>query len=216
MTDSPSPSNNSAYRPSVDIAKARVGATYARALLGVAQGSERPEELVRELDELVTQVLRKFSDFQQILASPRITAEQRRGIIERVLGGRVSDPMMRFLLVVSEHGRMDCLEEIRQVALEEFEASRGGVTVQVITAAPLNDEQRRRIREVLSQKVGRRVELQDRCDPDILGGLVVRVGDTVFDGSVANQLRRLRADAVERTLERLRQSADQLAGELSA
>lgn len=202
-------------RKATDIGRGRIGATYAKAFLGVAENSGRPEELLKELQGLVAQVIDRFPDFDRTLSSPRLSVEEKQAMIDRVFGGRVSDEMLRFLHVVSQHGRIDCLREIAESAVEQYQAARGMVTVNVITAAPINNDLQQRIRQALSDKLGRQVELKVSVDADILGGLVVRIGDTVFDGSIANQLQQLRTEAVERTYEQLRQSAEQLAGELS-
>jgi F-type H+-transporting ATPase subunit delta len=208
MSD-PSTSTKKAF----DIGRGRIGATYAKAFLAVAEKSGRPEELLKELQGLVEQVIERFPDFDRTLSSPRVSVEEI--MIDRVFAGRVSDELLKFLHVVSQHGRIDCLREIAESAVEQFQVARGMVTVSVITAAPINNDLQQRIRQALSDKLHRQVELKVSVDADILGGLIVRVGDTVFDGSIANQLQQLRTDAVERTYEQLRQSAEQLAGELS-
>src|SRR5262245_14733657 len=169
-----------------DIGRGRIGTTYAKAFLGVAENSGRAEPLVQEFNELVTQVLERFPEFDRTLSSPRVSVEEKQVLLDRVLGGRVSDELLRFLQVVGQHGRLDCLREIRQAAIELFQTSRGIVTVHVTAAAPLGAELQQRIREALNQKLGRSVELKVHFDPEILGGIVVRVGDTVFDGSIAN------------------------------
>jgi F-type H+-transporting ATPase subunit delta len=199
----------------VNIGQDRIGTIYARAFLGMAENAGKAEPLVQELNDLLQQVIEPHPELDRTLSSPRINVAEKRQLVDRILGGRVSDELVRFLYVVAEHGRMNCLREIRHAVWDQFQASRGTVRVQVTTAEPIANQLRDNIRETLAQKLGRNVELSVHVDPELVGGLMVRVGDTVFDGSIANQLRQLRVAAVERTYEQLRQNSHQLAGDLS-
>ena len=83
--------------------------------------------------------------------------------------------------------------------------------MQVTTATPLNENLRNRIAERLQAMFGSEVDLQCRQDPAILGGLVVRVGDRVYDGSVANQLTRMKQDTITQTVHQLREALNRFA-----
>jgi F-type H+-transporting ATPase subunit delta len=190
--------------PSFDLAKTRVARIHATALLGVAQDSGQAESLLAELGELVDHVVTRFPQFELILGSPRVSVEEKSALLDRVLRGRVSDLLLRFLQVVARHQRLDALRQIRRAAQEMYDEQRQRVRVLVTTAVALDGPLIDRIRHLLSEKLGREVVLETQVRPELIGGLIVRVGDTVFDSSIANQLSRMRRHAVDRTVERLR------------
>jgi F-type H+-transporting ATPase subunit delta len=113
---------------------------------------------------------------------------------------------LHFLKVVVRRRRFDCLRAVRQAAHQLYNEYSGRVDVQVRTAVPLEDGQRQAIQQRLEAFLQRGVNLLPRTDPKLVGGLVVRVGDTVYDASVAGQLLQLREDVLEKTTQALRES----------
>lgn len=195
----------------VNIDKQRLGAVYAKALLGAAEPHHQSELVVEELDALVDEVLRISPDLEVTLASPRISVADKSALLDRIFGGRLSEQTLTFLKVVGQHGRLDCIRQIRRAAREELTRLRNRVMVQVTTAEVITDDLKQRIRDHLQARLGREVELQCQTDASIIGGLVVRVGDTVYDGSVANQLARLKDETINKTYLQLRESIDRFA-----
>ena len=195
----------------VNIDQQRLGAIYARALLGTTEPQQQSEAVVEELEALVDEVLQPHPELEATLASPRISPAEKATLLDRILGGRVSDQLLTFLKVVGQHGRLDCIRQIRRAAHDELNRLRDRVPVQVTTAEPLNQELRQRIVDQLQHKLGRQVDLQCHVDAEILGGLVVRVGDTVFDASVANRLARLKEETINKTSLTFRESIDRFA-----
>jgi F-type H+-transporting ATPase subunit delta len=121
---------------------------------------------------------------------------------------------LNFLKVVSRHGRLDCLKAVNRAAHEMYNEMRNRVAVFVRTAAPVTPELLEQIAQRLRTALKRDVEMHASVDPSLIGGLVVRVGDTVYDGSVTNRLRRLRDETVERTAQQIRQALDRFAVEI--
>lgn len=195
----------------VNIDKQRLGTVYAKALLGATEPHQRSELAVEELDALVDEAFKVSPALEATLASPRISPEEKAGLLDRIFGGQVSDQTLTFLKVVARHGRLDCLRQIRRAAREELNRLRNRVAVQVTTATELNDDLRQRIAEQLRGQLGQEVVLDCRVDPAILGGLVVRVGDTVYDGSLRHQLQQLKEQTIHKTRLQLRESMDRFA-----
>jgi F-type H+-transporting ATPase subunit delta len=191
-----------------DIDRQKLGAIYARALLGACEKAGISDRIVAELNSLVDDVFGRVAGIESLLATPRISVEEKYGMLDRVFGPRMSSELLTFLKVVCQHGRLDCLRQIRQAARLELNRMRGRVEVQVTTAEPIDDNLAERIVAVLQGKLGVTVDLVRRVDPSLLGGLVVRVGDTLYDGSIRNRLVRLRSETIERTFQQLRESAD--------
>jgi F-type H+-transporting ATPase subunit delta len=195
----------------IDPRRQQIGAVYAKALLGAAEKAGQTDAVAEELQSLVTDVLDKLPQLQAALASPRIGHEEKLTLIDRAFAGRMSDVLLNFLKVLSRHGRLDCLGAIAEAAQKQLNELKGRVEVWVTTAAPLSNPLREQIVTRLSALLGQEVVLKTKLDPEMLGGLVVRIGDTVFDGSVSARLVQMRQAAVEKTAARFRQSLEKFA-----
>ncbi len=198
---------------SIDIGKQQIGTVYAKALLGAASAAsdDSAESVVEELGKLVSQVIDKMPNFQSVLESPRISVEEKTAILDRSLKGRVSETVLRFLKVVCEHGRLDCLSEIYQEARRLHNESKRVVQVKITTAITIDAKVYRRVLEQLREKFGKELDVETYVDPKLIGGIVVRVGDKVFDGSVAQKMQSLREEAVAKAVEKMRNATDQFA-----
>lgn len=187
-----------------------LGDVYAKALLGVTEAAKNTEAVLDEFDSLVQDVLDRLPDFDGLLCSPRVSHAEKEALLDRAFGGRMSGPLLNFLKVVSRHGRLDCLRAMRRSFKRLIDELRGRVAVRVTTAHPLTAEEIALVGERLQARVGREVVLNSEVDPDVLGGIVVRIGDTVYDGSVRNQLERMRQDTMSQTLDKLRRDVDRV------
>lgn len=195
----------------VNIDKQRLGAVYAKALLGATEPQQMSEAVVGELDALIDELFGVSPNLENVLGSPRVSAEEKKELLNRVFEGKISDQLLTFLKVVAQHGRLDCLRHIRTAARNELNAMRQRVMVVITTAEPMGDDQKHHLYERLAKKLGHDVHLDCRVDEDIIGGLVVRVGDTVFDASVANQLERIKDQTIQKSFTQLRESIDRFA-----
>lgn len=181
---------------------------YAEALLGAADAAGQTSTVLEEFDSLVADVLDSHPDLERVLGSGVISHEDRSGILDRVLGGQASPLMMNFLKVVSRHGRMNCLRAIRARAHVLQQERLGQVAVQVTTAAPLEAAARERLRETLQPVIGGEPLFHERVDPALIGGIVVRVGDTIYDASVARQLQNMRQQMIDRSAHEIQSRRD--------
>jgi F-type H+-transporting ATPase subunit delta len=145
------------------------------------------------------------------MRTPRLTHEERLPILDRAFGGRMSPTTLTFLKVVSKHGRLDCLRAIARAARKQLDAARGRVEVLVESAAPLSNPLRERIKARLTQLLGREVILKTSVNENLLGGLMVRVGDTVYDASLSARLKRMADVTMENTKHTLRESLSRFA-----
>lgn len=195
----------------VNIDKQRVATVYAKALLSAMEPIGQSDMVLEELDALVDEVLKISPDLEAALASPRISAQEKGALLDRIFSNYLSEQTLTFLKVVADHGRLDCIRQIRRATRNELNHLRHRVSVLVTTAEPIDDALRGRIAERLQAKLNTQVDLECEVNPELIGGLVVRVGDTVFDASVANQLARLKEDTVNKTVLQLRESIDRFA-----
>ena len=191
-----------------DVGAEHVGDVYAEALLGAADRDGLTESVLADFDSLVEDVLDRFPEFDQILASALISHEEKVGILDRSLGAHVSPLLLDFLKVVSRHGRLDCLRAIHRRAHALHDRMRGRVRVRVTTATPLSSELAGRIAENLRSLLDGEPILEQVVDPELIGGVVVRVGDTVYDGSIARQLKNVRQRMIQRTAHEIQTRRD--------
>jgi F-type H+-transporting ATPase subunit delta len=165
---------------------------YARALLEVSFTSAGgdPGALRRELVE-AAELLEGQHDLAEALASPAVPADRKRALVEAVW--REANPLLRRLLtLLVERGRMGLLPALAAAYGELWNAARGVVPAEATSAVPLTGEQRAQVERALGRATGRDVELTAQVDPEVLGGLLVRVGGVVYDGTVRGRLRALR------------------------
>ena len=195
-----------------DTERQYLGTVYAKGLLGSAAKSGDVDAVLAELDEVVERVLPALLPLRALLESPRVPLAVKESVIDRSFASG-SDELRRFLKVVCLHGRFDCLKVIDATARRLRQEQRKVVSVQVTSASPIADDDRPALARDLAAKFGRQVEVQYAVDPALLGGLVVRLGDTVYDGSIANQLEQVRRTAVDRAALQIRQTLDRFAAD---
>ena len=163
---------------------------YAATLLEAAEESSVLDS-VRSDVQALRQALEQSEELASFVGNRYMSSSLQRGALERLFGGRVQSLTLSFLLLLTERRRTDLLPEM----LELFEAlcdERSGViSAEVRSAVPLGEDQIGRLRRRLAEISGKEVRLHVEVDPAIRGGAVARIGDTVYDGSVATYLERL-------------------------
>jgi F-type H+-transporting ATPase subunit delta len=191
-----------------DVGVQRIAEVYGEALLGAAERAGRSDAVLEEFDVLIRDVLGPFPQLAAILASGMISPEEKHGILDRVFADRFSPLLVNFLKVVSRHGRLDCLAAIHRQARLTHDQRRGRVHVRLTTAAPVSDALAGRLAENLRRVVGGQPVLRRVTDPKLIGGAVVRIGDTVYDGSIANQLQVIRQQMIDRSAHEIQSRRD--------
>jgi F-type H+-transporting ATPase subunit delta len=181
-----------------DDATRHVARIYADALLGAADKRQQTQETLEQLEELVREVLARDSAFALLLASAVISREHKREALRRAFEGKVNEVLYHFLLVLNDHDRLGIIREVAVLMRDIYERRAGRMHVEVKSAIALNDEQRERLRRELRDKFHREPILSVRVDPELLGGLVVKVDDWVYDGSVRARLERIRNQLIEK------------------
>jgi F-type H+-transporting ATPase subunit delta len=187
-----------------DIGRQQVGAVYARALLASAEKLGSTDDVISELEAVISELLERFPRLDATLSSQRLSAAEKSAMIDHLLGPRVSDLLLRFLKVVCAHGRLDCLREISREARRLLNDRRGVKHVRLVTASPIGDDLAGQVAERLRSWLGSDVQLARFVDESLIGGVVIRIGDKVYDGSVANRLNQVRSEALEKTVQQMR------------
>lgn len=160
---------------------------YASAIAAVAGAENAFSTVQGELFDLA-RALGGSEELQSTLSDPKVPVERRVQIIEDLLSGRVSKTTLATVSMVIAAGRARDLTAIAD-ALVALGATEGGKEVAIVRSAiDLTDDQKTRLAAALQRAVGKPVEVRVVIDPDVIGGLVAQVGDTVIDGSVRRRL----------------------------
>jgi len=167
---------------------------YAKSLFGLSQdagGRDKIEEVSDELEQ-ICELMRGDRKLREFLSSPIIDGHKRRDSMQRIFANRVTDLTLRFLLVLNEHSRLNHLESIADAFGHLVQEAFGRVEVDVFTASPLEADQRVKLTQRIRDVLGREPVLHVYTDASLIGGIQLRVGDQLIDGSVLTSLRRLK------------------------
>lgn len=189
----------------------QIGAVYAKSILFAAKGSNELEEVVAELDSLGEDVLLKQPKLTDVLGSTRVSFSEKSALIDKVFSGRSTKSLVNFLKVICQHGRFDCIQAIVSETRRLYNDEIGVVDVLITSASDLDSTAIERIVEKLESVIKKKVNLTTLVDSQLLGGLQIRVGDTVFDGSLQAQLERIRRATVQNSVEKIRAQFDRFA-----
>ena len=162
---------------------------YAQAVFDIAQASDS----VQEWDEQLS-ILAQASgvpEFASLMQAPEIKPEERSKALESVLPS-LSDGMRNLLMLIAKRGAVKVLPQVYSRFQELSDAAQSVVRVQVTSAIELTDADQKRITEQLAASLGKSVRITAVVKPELLGGLVIRVGDRVIDGSAQQRLQALR------------------------
>lgn len=184
-----------------------VARVYSEAYLDAAKsiGVENPLE---EFTSFHDEVIAPNPDFFQLLAAQFTSRADKEGIINRVVRPRASELFTHFLIVLTRNDRLDLLPLILSECWAEQERRAGQQRVEVQSAVELSEQQLGDIRERLKSVLNIEPIVVPRIDPHLVGGLVIRVGDTIYDGSLKTRLRMLAHRLRERYLHEIQSGRD--------
>jgi F-type H+-transporting ATPase subunit delta len=166
---------------------------YANALADVALAQGAAEPAGRQLHAFVA-AFASSPELQNFLLSPAVSPENKRAVLGKIAARMELDKIIRnFLFVIADHHRAHDLPEIAQAFLDVLRQRQGVAEAQVFSAVDLTDTQKTDFAKSLARLTGKTVDPTYFVDPDLLGGALVRVGDTIYDGSLRNSLQQLRA-----------------------
>ena len=168
-----------------------IARVYANSLLEIGQQKNSLSELGEELG-FVSDVLIEDGDFNRYLTSPGFSMESKKGFIEKVFSGKLSDDTVNFLNVLIDNGRQSAIPDIYQAFNDLIDEENNRMRVEVISTAKLDAATLDKIKDALGKKYNKEVILTESLDENILGGIIIKVGDLVIDGSLANNLKKLR------------------------
>lgn len=169
-----------------------VASRYAAALADAALAEGNAERVRRDLAAFVT-AFDESAELRNVLETPSVPPELKRKIVE-TLAKRMdlAKAVRNFVFLLVDHSRIEMLHEIQHAFHQALNARLGIADAEVTSARELSAGERRELTAVLERRTGKKIEARFREDASLLGGAVVRVGSIVYDGSVREQLTRLR------------------------
>lgn len=171
----------------------RVSSRYAKSLLMLAKEQNMLEDAFRDM-KLLSDICKQNGDFVVVLKSPVIKSDKKIAIIRAIVKGKLSPIVDGFVKIIATHRREGYLVEIAHSFVAQYKELNKISIAEITSATILDDNQRKKIIEAVKKVVGREVELLEKVNKDIIGGLIVRVGDRQFDGSIARKLKELKKE----------------------
>jgi F-type H+-transporting ATPase subunit delta len=167
-------------------------ARYAKALLDVAIKESDPERAEKELASFV-ELVQQHPDLQRTFANPVVSAADKRAVVQQILDRlKPTTPAGKLVLLLATRGRLALLPDLLDVYRERLMEHRNVMSAEVTTAVALSPDRVAQLQHRLAAATGRTVTMTTKVDASIIGGVVTRIGSTVYDGSVATQLARVK------------------------
>ena len=164
---------------------------YAATLLDAAEEKDVLDTVRKDVQGLL-ETLSNSQELNEFLSNPLIGSEVQDRTLVAIFDGRVQMLTRNFLSLIAQRRRANSLVPILSAFTEMVEEREGILSAEVVSAVELNSEQQKRLAERLTVYTGKQIRIHARVDSTLRGGLVARVGDTVFDGSLDTHLKRLR------------------------
>lgn len=165
---------------------------YARAFFEIAEEEKQLEQYYKELGQF-SSIIAENKDLGGFLANPVFEQESKKNVLEKIIGKLSLSPMtINFLKLLIDKKRIDVLSDIEICYRQMMDESLQKVRVNIKTAFPLSREMHDFISVSLEKVTGRKVEVTVENETGLLGGIVIGVGDTLYDGSIKNQLNNMR------------------------
>ena len=166
----------------------QIARPYASALFEVANEQKSVAKVETALDTL-NALIGESEDFRRFLRTPVITHDQKAPVVDAILQKAGAEPVVaNFVKTVARHGRLFALKQMISAFKELSAEARGEMTAEVTSAAPLSKAQLSALAGTLKSEIGKTVTLDTHVDPDLIGGLVVKVGSRMIDSSLRTKL----------------------------
>lgn len=197
-----------ASKQKINILDQQVGTVYAKALYDAADANGQAAAIVEEFTSLLDDVLDAAPKFETMLASQMVSGDEKSEMVDRVFSGKASPLLLNFLKILANNERLGFLRPIQTSMVELHNSRLGRIRVDVTTAVPLADGISAKMKDRIRTMLGSEPELVADTDPSLIGGLQLRVGDTVYDGSVKTRLEQMRSQFHERNIEIIETNRD--------
>jgi F-type H+-transporting ATPase subunit delta len=174
---------------------AAVARRYARALVEVILEQKIDTDIARQQLRTIVDAVQENIDLRRVWESPAVLPEQKRAVLDGIAKQiKAVKPIRNFMAVVIDHRRIGMLNDIAREFEAELDAQLGFTEVEVSSARPLSPGEKRAVETRVERLTGKKVRARYTTNAELLGGVLVRAGSTIYDGSVRGQLERLRLE----------------------
>lgn len=164
---------------------------YARALFDLAKEEKEVDQFGQELTEIFA-LLQANAELEKLLYHPQVQESDKKEMMKKILQGQVKPLILNFILLLIDKGRINLLKGIIGLYHHLAQEAKGIVEVQVETAFALSPENRTNLTSKLKQMTGKEIAMKEVVNPALIGGIRVRVGDKVIDGTIERHLERIK------------------------
>ena len=179
---------------------ASVVGTYARAFADVVMTGKSHLDPARALQELhsLESLLKESDQLRRVLENPSIPGDRKRAVLDAITGRLGTTRQVRnFVAVLTDHRRLPLFSEVLKQLEQELNDRQGYADAQVSSARQLSDAEKKMLEAEITKMTGKKVRARYEQDASLMGGAVVQVGSTIYDGSVKGQLEKIRERLVE-------------------
>jgi len=168
-----------------------VARVYAGSLFDIAEERKTLETTEEEL-KVLSEIFAEEDDFRNYLSAPGISIESKKEFINKIFAGKLSETTVNFLNLLIDKNRQAVIGEIYEAFIELSDIANNRQRVTVVTQSSLDDSLREKIKSDISRKTGKEILLREEVDESIFGGIIIKIGDLVIDGSLSKGLQNIR------------------------
>jgi len=159
---------------------------YALALYEIAEDKNKTKEYLEELRE-ITKIMHENKEFLELLKHPNISTSKKKELLENIFKGKIENDILSFLLILVEKDRIIELDGIFNEFENIYLGKNKTLVAHVKTVIPLNEEERKSLINKLENKYNKKVILDEEIDKSIIGGVFVKIGDDIIDGTIKSR-----------------------------
>ncbi|QEL17042.1 F0F1 ATP synthase subunit delta [Limnoglobus roseus] len=179
------------------VSRSRLARVYAEALLAVAAKTNQRDEIGDQLDDVIRNVFATKPEVEAFLNNPTISKRQKEPLLREAFAG-CAEPIRNLLGVLNQNNRLGLVRSLAAVYRDLRDQHAGRLRVTVKSAVPLSDEQVNQLKATLEKSLNKSPVIVPVVEPELIGGLIVQIGDRVIDTSVRTRIQTLRAQLMER------------------
>lgn len=174
----------------------RAAVRYARSFMQLAKEKSQLDVLKSDIESILLSI-ENSRELENFLNSPLIKIEKKKEILKSLFSGKVSELSLSFIIQIADHKREGLMKMICQEFIRQYNAEHNIATVNLTTATPLNEAQRKNILEFITSSYNfKSVVLDEKIDEDLIGGLVLRIDDKQIDGSIKRKLQDIKQELI--------------------
>jgi len=170
----------------------KINVRYAKALFSYGKEKGQIATLHKDISGIYS-LCSESEEFARVLDNPVISTSQKKEIFREIFRDKVSELTLQFVLLVTENNRELELPGICRNFIDRVRVDQGILPAAVTSAEPLASATLEKIRQSLEKETGKKIELTEKVNPEIIGGMILRIEDQQYDGSIATQLKKIRA-----------------------